>query len=157
MQVGVWKDSVTEKDWQVVDVRDGEKRPLSLKLATCRVLARTERGREESHEELLVVSQHTDNNGLTFKYDYYLSNVLETSVEELGRVILGSHRVEDCFRRAKGTCGLADYEVQTWHGWHHHVTISLLACWFLTKETMRGKKGGGSLTVPLSHRWIAEQ
>jgi SRSO17 transposase len=69
------------------------------------------------------------------KYDYYLSNALDESVEEFVRVIVGSHRVEDCFRRAKGACGLADYEVQTWYGWHHHVTISLLACWFLTKET----------------------
>lgn len=24
--------------------------------------------------------------------------------------------------------------------WHHHVTLCLLATWFLTKETMRGKK-----------------
>lgn len=77
--------------------------------------------------------------------DDYLSNDFEASDEELARVILGSHRVEDCpekaiQRRVKGECGLADYEAQTWHGWYHHVTFSLLASWFLTKETMRGQK-----------------
>jgi len=138
VRVDEWKSCVMENDWHVIDVRDGEKHPLVRKLATCRVLARTERGREETNEELLIVAERPDGDGI--KYDYYLSNALDESAEELARVILASHRVEDCFRRAKGTCGLADYEVQTWHGWHHHVTFSLLACWFLTLETMRGKK-----------------
>ena len=74
------------------------------------------------------------------KYDYYLSNALGESVEELSLVIVASHRVEDCFRRAKSAGGLADYEVQTWYGWHHHVTMSLVTCWSLTKETMRRTK-----------------
>jgi SRSO17 transposase len=137
-QVGDWKDFVTEYEWTKIEVRDGEKRPLTLTLVTCRVLARTERGRDEANEELLIVTVRPDGDGV--KYDYYLSNAFDESLGELARVILGSHRVEDCFRRAKGACGLADYEVQTWPGWHHHVTFSLLACWFLTKETLRGKK-----------------
>ena len=70
----------------------------------------------------------------------YLTNNFDAPVEELARVILGAHRVEDCFRRAKSECGLADYEVQTWHGWHHPMTFALLACWFLTQETMRAQK-----------------
>ena len=138
VQVEAWKDGVTDEQWRVIDVRDGEKGPLVMKLATCRVLARTERGCKRASKELLIVTVRPNGDGV--KYDYYLSNALETSDEELARVILGSHRVEDGFRRAKGTCGLADYEVQTWHGWHHHITFSLLVCWFLTKETMRGKK-----------------
>ena len=140
VQVETWKDCVTEDQWRVIDVRDGEKCPIVRKMVTCRVLARTERGREETNEELLIVTERPDGDGV--KYDYYLSNAVEESPEELARVIVASHRVEDCFRRAKGACGLADYEVQTWHGWHHHVTFSLLACWFLTLETMRGKKKG---------------
>jgi SRSO17 transposase len=35
---------------------------------------------------------------------------------------------------------IAEYEVQSWIGWHHHVTLCLLATWFLTKETIRIKK-----------------
>ena len=138
VQVGDWKDHVTENDWHVIDVRDGEKRPLVLKLATCRILARTERGRAASGEELLIVTERPDGDGV--KYDYYLSNALDEPVEELARVIVASHRVEDCFRRSKGECGLADYEVQGWSGWHHHVALTLLATFFLTKETLRAKK-----------------
>ncbi len=47
---------------------------------------------------------------------------------------------EECFRRAKGEAGLADYQVRTWIAWHHHQTLSLLAAWFLNKETREGKK-----------------
>jgi len=137
VRVDEWKDSLTDGDWQVIDVRDGEKGVIVRKLSACRVLAHTERGRV-TNEELLIVTERPDGNGV--KYDYYLCNALDETVEELARVIVASHLVEDCFRRAKGACGLADYEVQTWYGWHHHITMSLVACWFLTKETLRGKK-----------------
>jgi len=137
VRVDEWKKSLTDADWQVIEVRDGEKGVIVRKLATCRVLAHTERSRE-TNEELLIVTERPDGNGV--KYDYFLSNALDESPEELARVIVASHRVEDCFRRAKGACGLADYEVQTWYGWYHHVTMSLLACWFLTRETLRRKK-----------------
>ena len=88
----------------------------------------------------VIVTVRPDGNGV--KYDYYLNNTLEASVEVMTRVAVASHRVKDCFRRAKEACASADYGVQTWYGWHRHVTFSLLACWFLTKETMRGKKRG---------------
>jgi SRSO17 transposase len=137
-RVDEWKDCVKEEEWSVIDVREGEKRPLVMRLATYRVMARTESKSGSGEAELLIIVERPDGTGV--KYDYYLSNALDASLEELARVILGSHRVEDCFRRAKGECGLADYEVRTWLGWHHHVTLSLLATFFLTKETLRAKK-----------------
>lgn len=139
-QVTHWKDGVAVAEWRVIDVRDGEKSPLTLKLVTCRVLAKTERGCKVKSEERLIVTVRPEGGGV--KYDYYISNDFESSDEEIARVIVASHRVEDCFRRAKGESGLADYEVQTWHGWHHHVVLALLACWFLTKESLRAKKKG---------------
>jgi len=103
-------------------------------------MAKTERGKYGSGDsEWLIVTERPE--GKSVKHDYYLSNAKDgTTYEEFARVILGSHRVEDGFRRAKGECGLADYEVQSWTGWHHHVTLCLVATFFLTKETMRGKK-----------------
>jgi SRSO17 transposase len=35
--------------------------------------------------------------------------------------------VEECFETAKGECGLDQYEVRNWTGWHRHITLSLLA------------------------------
>jgi SRSO17 transposase len=36
--------------------------------------------------------------------------------------------------------GLDHYEGRSWNGWHHHVTLVLLAHSFLTLETLRSKK-----------------
>ena len=40
--------------------------------------------------------------------------------------------VEECFETAKGECGLDEYEVRSWTGWHRHVTLALLAHAYLT-------------------------
>ena len=33
--------------------------------------------------------------------------------------------------------GLDHYEVRSWVGWHHHMTLSLVAMWFLCLERRR--------------------
>ncbi len=40
----------------------------------------------------------------------------------------------------KGEVGLAHYEVRSWVGWYHHMTLSLLALWFLNLEKSVLKK-----------------
>jgi SRSO17 transposase len=140
MRVDRWRTMLDERDWTRVNVRDGEKGPLVTEIVKCGVLARTERGKEGGAEELLVVTRTLESNG-TMKYDYYLSNApKETSLDELARVVKAGHRIEDCFKRAKSEAGLADYEVRTWMGWHHHQILSFIALWFLILETRRGEK-----------------
>jgi SRSO17 transposase len=139
-RVDRWRDALSNAAWTKIDVRDGEKGPLITELVKRHVVARTERGREDCTEELLIVTRTPESNG-TMKYDYYLSNApVVTSMDELARVIKAEHRIEDCLKRAKSEAGLSDYEVRAWTGWHHHQTLSLIALWFLILETRRGKK-----------------
>lgn len=35
--------------------------------------------------------------------------------------------MEEAIERAKGDCGLDQYEVRSWTGWYRHITLSLLA------------------------------
>jgi hypothetical protein len=89
--------------------------------------------------ETLVVFREKQNDG-AWKHDYLLSNAwVTTPLEEFARVFKAEHRIEECIQRAKGEAGLAEYQVRTWEGWHHHQTLALLATWFLTQETRRGK------------------
>lgn len=139
-RVDRWRETLGEKAWKKIDVRDGEKGPLVTEITKRVVIARTERGKDGGGEELLIVTRTKESNG-TIKYDYYLSNApAETPLEELARVVKAEHRIEDCLKRAKSEAGLSDYEVRTWMGWHHHQTLSLIALWFLILETRRGKK-----------------
>jgi SRSO17 transposase len=137
-RVDRWCAVLPEAAWRTVEVRDGEKGPLVVQAARGLVQARTE-GRPSDVAEVLVVFRERQADG-TWKHDYVLSNApLATPLAEYARVFKAEHRIEDCLRRAKGEAGLADYQVRTWEGWHHHQALALLATWFLTQETRRGK------------------
>jgi SRSO17 transposase len=100
----------------------------------------TKLGRRNGSEETLVIFRERQGRK-TIKQDYGLSNApFDTPLREFARVLNAEHRIEECLRRAKGETGLAQYQVRTWEGWHHHQTLALIATWFLTQEKLRGKK-----------------
>ena len=139
VRVDRWAATQPDSAWTSLEVRPGEKGPLVVEMLRTRVLAKTER-RRAGAEETLVVFRERQADG-TLKHDYCLSNApADTPAGEWARVAKAQHRIEECLERAKSEAGLADYEVRTWEGWHHHQTLSLLATWFLTQETRRGKK-----------------
>ena len=55
-----------------------------------------------------------------------------TTLEEMVAGAGKRWAVEECFAAAKGECGLDEYEVRSWTGWHRHITLSLLAHSYLT-------------------------
>jgi len=149
-----WCGAVPEAAWTGIDVRDGEKGPLVIESVKRRIQARTETG-GTGPEELLFLTRERQNDN-TYKHDYYFSNADPgTSLKELARVAKAEHRIEQCLERAKGEAGLADYQVRTWIAWHHHQTLALLAAWFLTEETRRGKNpdpGADVAATSAAHR-----
>ena len=134
-----WMKSLSADRWKLVKVRQGHKGWLSVRLATCRVRAMIEG--EVGDEETLIVSKWRDESDKP-RCDYYLSynNGEEVSLDEYGRVIKSAYRIEECFLRGKGECGLGDYQVRNWLGWHHHICLSMLSQWFLTEELIHQKK-----------------
>jgi SRSO17 transposase len=155
-RVDRWTAALPASAWQTIEVRPGEKGPLTTQIVKRRVQAK--QGRQTGPEEILVVTREQQTDG-SFKHDYYLSSAAaDTPLSEFARVAKAEHRIEECIKRAKKEAGLADYEVRTWEGWHHHQTLSLLATWFLIKETRRGKKLDASnhpATDSQSHRPVA--
>jgi SRSO17 transposase len=154
-RVDRWCAALPAEAWETVDVRDGEKGPLTVQVTRTLVQARTE-GRPSDVAELLVVFRERQSDG-TWKHDYLLADApLDTPLAEFARVFKAQHRIEECFRRAKGEAGLADYQVRTWEGWHHHQTLALLATWFLTQEARRGKNPDTRVDGPTgtaAHCW----
>lgn len=138
-QVRFWAAALPDAAWTKIDVRDGHRGPLVVEAVKTRVVAKTDR-RRVGPEETLVVVRAAEADG-SWKYDYYLSNASgETPLAEFARVAKAEHRIEEGFQRGKSEAGLADYEVRSWVGWHHHQTLSLIATWFLVQEARRGKK-----------------
>jgi SRSO17 transposase len=138
VRVDRWCAALPESAWTTIEVRDGEKGPLTVDVVKCRVRARTPTG-GTGPDEVLFITRERQANG-TFKHDYYLSNAdPEVPLQELARVAKAAHRIEECLKRAKGEAGLGDYQVRNWIAWHHHQTLALMAAWFLNQETRRGK------------------
>jgi hypothetical protein len=104
----------------------------------------------------VVIRYRDRDNQQVVKVDDYLSNAVpETPLEEFARVAKAEHRIEACLQRSKSKAGLADYEVRNWTGWQQHQTLSLLATWFLVRETERGKKWTPAMTFPQIRQGIA--
>jgi len=137
-QVRRWRESLPGHAWTKVEVRDGQKGPLVVELVGRRVVAKIDR--KVGPEETLVVIRSLDEAGKV-QHAYYLSNApADTSLAEFARVANAGHRIEECIKRSKSEAGLAQYQVRTWIGWHHHLTLCLIATWFLLRESRRGKK-----------------
>jgi SRSO17 transposase len=138
MQAQRWCAGLTASAWTRLDVRDGVKGPLVIEAVQCRVQARL--GKRIGPEERLFITRELQSDG-SYKHDYYLGHTgaAEVPLMELARVAKAEHRIEECFQRGKSDAGLAGYQVRNWVGWHHHLTLSLVAAWFLVGETRRGK------------------
>ncbi|MDZ4779084.1 MAG: IS701 family transposase [Planctomycetia bacterium] len=156
-RVDRWCAALANDVWTTIDVRDAEQGPLQAEAVMTRVLAKTA-ARQVGPEEMLLVLRARQGDG-TWKHDYHLCHApRDTPLAELVRVAKAEHRVEDCFQRAKSEAGLAHYKVRTWPGWHHHITLSLLATWFLTLEARREKKyrpGDDRASSPTNDRTLA--
>jgi SRSO17 transposase len=138
VRADAWRAALPEGAWETVEVRDGEKGPLLTQFAWTLVQAKGE-GKVSDVAESLLVFREQQGDG-SWKHDYLLSNEVASSPPvEMAWLYKAEHRIEECIKQAKSEAGLADYQVRTWEGWHHHQCLSLLAAWFLVEEARRGK------------------
>jgi SRSO17 transposase len=167
--VTAWRQSLDPTAWRRFTVRDGEKGPVAIEMVKCRVQTRIERKRTGPAEWLIVTrrpladdrtlgaraSGDATDQDAHYRYHYYLTPThgataafQEPSLAELARVIKAGACIEASFKRGKGEVGMDEYQVRTWQGWHHHMTLSLIAVWFLIGETHRGQQLTPALTLP---------
>ena len=125
--------------WRRLAFRDGTKGAQQAEFARARVVV--ERDDLPGPELWLVIERGLDQEA---KVKYYLSNAApDVPLLVLAQVGHTRWPVEDCFLQGKQEVGLDAYEVRGWLGWHHHMTLVMLALWFLKLETRRlGEKSG---------------
>jgi SRSO17 transposase len=139
-----WTASQVPAAWTRFEIRDGEKGPLLVEAAQTRV--QTREGGKKGEEERLVVIRTV--NAAEAKTWYTFSNAAdETPLLEVVWAHAQRHWEEAGFREGKGEVGLDEYEVRGWRGWHHHMTMSLLALWFLCQERSTQKEVTPALSV----------
>ena len=78
----------------------------------------------------------------------FLSNApVETSLATF--VWLSGMRwpIETCFEDGKQELGLGDYQTRSWTGWHHHMTLCILAHFLLVRLQIRLQDDAPALTL----------
>jgi SRSO17 transposase len=112
--------------WQALTVAEGAQGPRIHEFAALRVW--------ESRDGLpgracwLVLRRNLDGS----EAKYFLSNAaLDTPLLRMAQVGAMRWPIETEFQTEKGETGLDEYEVRSWLGWHHHITMALLAGAFL--------------------------
>ena len=140
-QARAWAARQPKGRWRTFRLPGGEKGPRRVRALQQWVQTKEEGGRVGPRERLVVI-RSVEKKPRTW---YVLSNARKEV--PLARVVQahGSrHGVGELLEEGNGEVGLGQYEVRSWVGWHHHLTLSLLALWFLQLERLRlGKKNAG--------------
>jgi SRSO17 transposase len=132
-----WARALPPSRWRKLRLGGGSKGPRAVWAAEAWVQARDEDGCAGPRERLVVI-RTVDREPRAW---YTLSNAAaEVPLAKLAEVHGRRHGAEELFGAGKGEVGLGHYEVRSWVGWHHHMTLSLLALWFLQLE--KGRLGG---------------
>lgn len=132
-----WADALPSSRWHKVRLPDGSKGPRVVWAAEAWVQAKDEDGCTGPRERLVVLRTADREPRRWFTL---ASAPAEVPLAELARVHGRRHGAEELLGAGKGEVGLGHYEVRSWVGWHHHMTLSLLALWFLQSE--KGRLGG---------------
>jgi hypothetical protein len=112
--------------WRQVTVAQGTQGPRTYWFSAQRL--RETRDREPGGVLWAVYRQNLDGS----EPRYYFSNAPEDiPLETLARVGGSRWPIETEFETEKSDVGLDEYEARTWAGWHHHITLCLLASAFL--------------------------
>jgi SRSO17 transposase len=129
--------AVPTAGWQPFLIKEGSKGPLVAEFAFQRGVA--VRGSLPGPDVWIVFRRTL---GESPELKVYLSNApAPTPGATLVRVAGMRWPIETAFEESKGGLGLDHYEVRTWLGWHHHMTLCLLAHHFLVRARLRVKKG----------------
>jgi len=123
------------KAWTRQTIKEGSQGPMVAEFATLRVVA--VRDALPGPEVWLVLRRH----GETGELKTYLCNApVDTALEALVRMSGMRWPIETCFEDSKQLLGMGDDEVRSWTGWHHHMTLVILAHFFVVRMSLRLKK-----------------
>ena len=73
--------------------------------------------------------------------NYFLCDLpADYPLRRLVRLAKSRWQIEQGYQQLKEELGLDHFEGRNWQGWHHHVTLVMIAYAFLRLETLRSKK-----------------
>jgi SRSO17 transposase len=136
-------DQIPQDQWQRYTIKEGAKGPLVADFVASRVV--NVRNRLPGAEVWLICRR----DAVSGERKYYLSNApAKTPLPAFVRVSGMRWPIESIFEEGKQELGLGDYQVRSWIGWHHHMTLSILAHFFIVRTKRRLGDKAPDLTLP---------
>jgi SRSO17 transposase len=106
-----------------------------------------QKGSKQAHDATLIIRRSLD--GKEIKYS--LTNAPQSeSLLNIAKAQGQRYWIERAFQDAKQNCGMGDYQVRNWIGWHHHMALVLMAQLFTAEFRIKTP----TEPVPLSARDI---
>lgn len=122
--------------WTTVEWSEGTKEPLTSQFWRTKVrvvVGPKERCWVTDEVAWLVLEKRSNQTKAYLAWD-----LDEATLEELVAIAHSRWTIEQFHREAKQMLGLDQFEGRTYDGWHHHVTMVLLAYAYLAQERARG-------------------
>jgi SRSO17 transposase len=124
--------ALPEERWGRRTIKEGSKGPLVARFVALRVIAVRES--LPGPAVWLVLRR----NPLTGELKTYLSHApSHTPLATLVRLSGMRWPIETCFEDSKQYLGMSAYEGRSWRGWHHHMTLCILAHFFVVRARIR--------------------
>ena len=129
--------------WSRQTIKQGSKGPLVADFAALRII--NVRQGLPGDQVWLILRR----NPLTHEIKFYLSNAPdETPLSDFVRISGLRWPIETGFENSKQELGMGDYQLRGWLGWHHHMTLVILAHFFLLKSQRHLQNNVPKLTLP---------
>jgi SRSO17 transposase len=136
-------DTLAPEAWSRHTIKEGSQGPMVADFAFLRVVA--VRDKLPGPDVWLIVRRAVTTGVLKA----YLCNApADTSLTTLVRISGMRWPIETAFEDGKQLVGLGDYQVRSWTGWHHHMTLGILAHFFLVRLRIRLGDKAPHLTLP---------
>lgn len=135
--------SLKPEDWQAYRIKEGSKGPIVALFAFMRGVAVRD---GLPGPDVWIIFRRSLGPGPKLKV--YLSNAPgDTPRTEMVRMAGMRWPIETAIQEGKDALGMDHYEVRSCLGWHHHMTMCLLAHHFLVRMQKRLGKGRALLTL----------
>jgi SRSO17 transposase len=139
-----WAEQIPEETRRRYRMLEGAKGPLVADFVAFRAVA--VRDKLPGPEVWVLLRYKVIGSDEQPRVKFYLSNApAEVALEELVRVCGMRWPIELSFEEGKGELGMDQYELRFWAGWHHHMTLVILAHHFLVRLQRRlNQREGGA-------------
>jgi SRSO17 transposase len=118
--------------WIRQTIKEGSQGPMVADFAAIRVVA--VRDTLPGPAVWVVLRRHIE----TGELKTYLCNApVDTTLETRVRMSGMRWPIETCFEDGKQLLGMGDDAVRSWTGWHHHMTLVILAHFFVVRMSLR--------------------